>query len=125
MSEMHVFCCERCGDIFEAETEQAFCKDGRKALAQPTARVTIYEHICTRCGKKYDSRKAQGKYCPDCRPIVCNQQKMEWAARNGKYDYEPAPKKRITKGNEGITDIVKKAAALGMSYGQYMSKYGG
>lgn len=121
MSETHIYCCDRCGTIFEDEGEQEFCADCRALLAKPTARVITYEHNCIRCGIAYRSKASQSKYCATCRGIVHNEQKRRWFDENP-GSTEPKPKKRLARGQASIIEDVKRAAALGMSYGVYKSK---
>lgn len=124
--EGHIYCCERCGGIFESVKTEAFCEECRKSLSTPTARVLTYQHTCTRCGTEYVSKSATGKYCSVCRRIVANEQKARWAyEQEAKYGKPEPPKRKAKKGNAGIAEIVKKATAMGLSYGEYVSKFGG
>ena len=67
-----------------------------------------YDHICKWCGKPYTSGSPHGDYCSTpCR--------------------EKARKAMTPKGEriKPINEIVKEADALGLSYGQYVAKFGG
>ena len=67
-----------------------------------------YEHVCKWCGNLFVSGSPHGDYCSNsCR-------KKAYKA------YAPKNTKKKT-----INEIVKEADALGMSYGQYVAKYGG
>lgn len=121
-AETHVYCCDRCGEIFEDVEEQAFCEECRKALSQPAARVIVYEHTCIRCGKTYQSKAVHGKYCSSCRNIVHAEQKQQWGHKNPINVVKT--KRSKSRGQKGIIEDAKRAADLGMSYGAYKAKYG-
>lgn len=125
MSEMHIYCCDRCGGIFESATAEEFCESCRKSLSAPTARVLTYQHTCVRCGTAFASKASQGKYCSACRRIVSNEQKARWAYENEKTEQMPQRTRPGKKGNASIAEIAKKAAEMGMSYGAYVAKFGG
>lgn len=71
-------------------------------------------HRCVRCGKQ-DSRTLSGNSCCE---ICLNRQR----AYNAKRRHHKKINGKISNFYQ-IRKIVCKASALGLSYGQYMSKY--
>lgn len=74
--------------------------------------------VCPVCGKSFVKHHGQQKYCtPECRE------------RNEKGDfYLDMPQKAYKSpgGNQGgIAAVAAQARAVGMTYGRYVSQYGG
>lgn len=82
-------------------------------------------YCCERCGQIFESSGYIAKYCPACRPAVKNEQsKMSWLKNRGRYAPE-RPRRVKTSPGVSVGEICKRAAALHMTYGQYVAKYGG
>lgn len=121
MVEAHVYCCQRCGIIFEAEGTRNFCDSCQKALSASGARVVVYTHTCKSCLRKFDDRASQSKYCPKCKDIVASRQRNSWKAE---YYKKPMPERKTVHKSKDIAQIAKEAREKGMSYGRYVAKYG-
>lgn len=112
--------CPVCGDEFApATSNQRYCtKDCAAAARRAYARRPAVELVCPVCGKSFVKHHGQQKYCtPECRE------------RNEKGDFYLDMPQRVYKspgGNQGgIAAVAAQARAAGMTYGQYVSKYGG
>lgn len=90
--------------------------------------------ICQFCGKEFLAGTGVANTChdPECqerRKELRREQKRLYAQAHREehqslqHDFEEwkPPKKEVTS----IGEIVKRASALGMTYGEYVSKYGG
>lgn len=85
-------------------------------------RRKLYDHICVKCGKEFQSHSPLSKYCSyECKRETEN-------ARIRKYDHAEVSKPRIVlqpvtepEETETISKIAKKASDMNMSYGQYMA----
>lgn len=133
-------CCERCGEIFEAESDKRYCEDCRKALDTVRAfkaklrNAMIADLVCTRCGKKYTGNYTTGKYCPACREIVQKEYQREYRRKTIRPAPEPPQSPQPSRGkgkkakpDESIVQCAKRAQELGISYGEYVAQkyYGG
>lgn len=67
---------------------------------------------CQVCGCEFYSACLQVKYCPDCNTKLYTSPVQE----------EKRRRKAKKNKNQGLIDAVKKAAQLGISYGQYMTR---
>jgi hypothetical protein len=87
---------------------------------------------CEVCGAEYLSNYTQSKYCAACRIEVKREQDREhekqrvrdW--RNG--DYHMIAKQTVNSAKKAgctVEEIVRRAAAAGMTYGQYVAKMEG
>lgn len=115
-----VLVCPVCGDEFAPTTaNQRYCtKDCAAAARRAYQSRPAVELICPVCGKSFVKHHGQQKYCtPECRE------------RNEKEDFYPDVPQYVCKspgGNQGrIAAVAAQARAAGMTYGQYVSKYGG
>lgn len=81
-----------------------------------------YDKVCKRCGKFFVARGSTALFCDDCKHIahVERCRKTNAAARQRKKSERLNPPKEILP----VTEIAMKARAAGMTYGQYVAKYG-
>lgn len=71
---------------------------------------------CTICGELMENVSPNKKYCTCCKEIV------KWRAN----DERKAQKRKMEvseREETGILAVVRKADALGLSYGEYVSRY--
>lgn len=117
--ETHIYTCKRCGDLYEAATDEGFCGScalTMKRSQQQKARLTRW-YKCERCGEMFGSHSAfNAKYCPACRRPVQIERSRRSAEKRLKAKLEARP--------DGIANIVRLAALEGVSYGEYMAKCG-
>lgn len=184
----HIYCCQRCGDIFESDTDENLCEPCRAMKAksekyaksaQKVVQAAKISVICADCGKLFvcyaanpterctlcrekRAREKQKeyrrkereefrellisnnikpptetvflcqlcfcefraptnshlKYCADCRKTAYEiKARKSDRARREKAKRRKAPQERIA-------DVTKKAAAEGLTYGQYMARKG-
>lgn len=186
--DKHIYCCHRCGDIFESDTDEDFCEPCRAMKAKSAKYSNSAQKVvqaakimvtCVDCGTVFECRaatpterctvcrrkrarekqkeyrrkereefsallKSSGykpptetvflcqlcfcefraptsshpKYCESCRKTAYEIKARESdQARRKKKERRKAPQERIA-------DIIKKAAAEGLTYGQYMARKG-
>lgn len=115
--EKHIYCCNRCGAIFESETDEDHCESCRALFRRSRPRTAVYLHKCGVCGKKYRSKsKTPARpLCPDCKAA---EQRM-----NAERLSPPKRAARRTQPAESIADICRLAELYGMTYGEYVAKY--
>ena len=97
-----------------------------------------YTRICVVCGEPFQATSTTGRYCfkPECQEqhtLDLRRKKRESEARRraaGLLIKAPKEEKRkaeavvaFKKSDKSIREIVKKAAELGLSYGQYVGRY--
>lgn len=77
---------------------------------------------CQRCHRQFEAKGNRAAHCPDCKPLHVK----ELAAINKKKLY--ARQKYLENGAKkpvvSLAEQNKKALAAGMTYGQYVAKYG-
>lgn len=114
MNKTYTFCCKRCGSIFESTGDPDFCEDCRK-IVYDTHKRRIYavRKQCEVCGTDFIAASNAFRVCPECRAVM--------NCRRVQQDHKP--KKKRTQPD--IATAVKLAQAAGLSYGEYMAKYGG
>lgn len=95
-----------------------------------------YPRICAVCGEPFQARSPSGRYCdkPDCqkelRRIKSQRKRAVKGSEEGVVrDYAQEERvreayKAFKKSDASIREIANKAAELGMSYGQYVGRYG-
>lgn len=78
---------------------------------------------CARCGVPFEREIPSQKYCADCiEPAHKDAQARWYRARHPKYKPDYQYKK---PGNgKTVAEINHAAVSLGLSYGQYVTKYG-
>ena len=115
--ENHIYCCNRCGTIFESPVDEDYCESCRALFRRSRPRTAVYLHECGVCGRKYRSKsKTPARpLCPDCKA----------AEQREKADRLSPPKRaaRREQPAESIADICRLAALNGMTYGEYVAKY--
>lgn len=186
--DKHIYCCQRCGDIFESDTDENFCEPCRAMKAKSEKHAKSAQKVvqaakisvtCVDCGTVFECRAAtpterctvcrrkrarekqkeyrrkerqefsallknsgykpptetvflcqlcfcefraptnsHAKYCASCRKTA-----YEIKARESdKVRREKAKRRKAPQ--ERIADVMKKAAAEGLTYGQYMARKG-
>lgn len=95
----------------------------------PLLRAKDYEpRVCQRCGNPLPSVRGGRKYCIDCQEIRRLEAEHRRSEKKRGIEYEAAPPRRVEKkrkdrGGMTISEVVREAARLGMSYGEYVAKY--
>lgn len=84
--------------------------------------------VCARCGAPLLSVRGGRKYCLDCQEIRHIESSQRTSEKKRGIEYEAAPPRRVEKkrkdrGGMTISEVVREAARLGMSYGEYVAKY--
>lgn len=115
MDKTYTFCCKRCGDIFESTGEPDFCESCRKIVySAQKKRVYAVKKQCEVCGAEFITMGNAKRVCPECRAF----------AQNHRAKHTPEkPKPKRTQND--IVNAVKQAQEMGLTYGEYMAKYGG
>ncbi|MBQ3330301.1 MAG: hypothetical protein IJG87_03885 [Ruminococcus sp.] len=116
--DSHIYCCSRCGEIFESKTDEELCASCRVVMQRSRAQTIIYEHTCERCGSKYKSKGKTARYCLDCPQEVQREKAKKW---NERARTAPPPKKKAVKPPEehrSIAEICKLAELNGITYGR-------
>lgn len=125
--------CAECGKIFESNVHsQKTCSPGcaairrkkqneeRYAKARAATRERNGIRICLNCGKDFVSDHAL-KVC--CSRECQHERDKRKINENNRSIRQKS--KAIRSTEKQIIDINAKARALGMSYGQYVARYGG
>ena len=113
----HIYCCNRCGTIFESPADEDYCESCRALFRRSRPRTAVYLHECGVCGRKYRSKsKTPARpLCPDCKAA---EQRM-----NAERLSPPKRAARRAQPAESIADICRLAELYGMTYGEYVAKY--
>lgn len=125
--------CVECGKIFITNkgnklTCSKKCSDIRRkkyaddlyAKARAATRERIGIKICVICGNEFAPNQPTKVCCsPECQRIRDRQR-----IRESNHSIKQRNKK-VKSTEQQINDINAKAKALGMSYGQYVARYGG
>ncbi len=93
----------------------------KNARARAATRERLGVKICATCGKEF-SPNHPSKVC--CSP-VCQRERERKMAREGWASFKQTKAKKPKTSEQQIIDINAKAKAMGMSYGQYVARYGG
>lgn len=87
---------------------------------------------CEVCGAEYLSSYTQSKYCSDCRIEVKREQDRQHEQRrvrdwsnNGYHINAKQTTKNAKKAGCTVEEIVRRATAAGMTYGEYVAKMEG
>ena len=104
--------CRRCGNEFTATNNaQAYCalcqKEKRKK--PPRAVRTAIDYVCAWCGTKFLSARKKKYCCRACQLQACGHTK-------------PKAKKKATN-FMSIEEVARASKEMGMTAGEYMSKY--
>lgn len=115
--------CADCGKTFLAKnTKRIYCDDCGIARHREAARLrqqqqrTIYEKTCPTCGKTFQTQHYNTKYCSTECAMKARMAK-EYVSRP-KVKEAPKPKKT------NIREVVAEAERLGLTYGQYVARFG-
>ena len=120
MSDTHIYCCEQCGEIFEDIGDPQLCPSCRKSIEPSRTKVVTFERRCAACGRRFASRSHNTQYCNACRTITRDKQKKEWDRDN----QASKPRRRTAQPKAAsIGEICKRAAAMHMTYGEYVAKF--
>lgn len=71
------------------------------------------KRVCEHCGKMYTARAKSARYCDDCRKIGYGGGHVYRTHRDFEVHRES---------NMSLSDKLKTAKALGLSYGQYVAR---
>lgn len=115
--------CRECGKTFLAKNKKRiYCDDCGIARHREAARLRqqqqrkSHEKICAVCGKVFQTQHGQAKYCS----IECATK-----ARNAReYVARPKVKEASKPKKTNIREVVAEAERLGLTYGQYVARYG-
>jgi hypothetical protein len=124
--------CRICGKLFNAnvsnrKTCSQECADIRRrqyideqnARARAATRERLGTKICAICGKEF-APNHPAKMC--CSPECQRERDRDLVRSKRKYK---GTKQKNKSSEEQIIDINAKAKAMGLSYGQYVARYGG
>lgn len=110
---VRAFVCKDCGNEYKSTAEKSqYCDDCKQKR-----RNKQREFRCIDCGKTFYSTACAAARCESCRKARKQMQDNE--RYSGAIHYRPEQKPAT------ITEVVKAAAAMGLSYGDYIRKYGG
>lgn len=73
-----------------------------------------HEVVCTLCGKAFLTACPTAKRCPECRAFIDKGMRDP-----GQTGHRKGKKKHYVTPQEPLDEMAARAAALGMSYGQY------
>ena len=85
---------------------------------------------CKICGEEFTTKYQAKEYCSEsCRREACNERQGKTRKANekkerGSYARKYDAKKAAEESSRRIRELERAAAAAGMSYGKYVSKYG-
>lgn len=115
---VRTFVCKDCGNEYKSTAEKSqYCDDCKQKR-----RNKQREFRCIDCGKTFYSTACAAARCESCRKARKQMQDNE--RYSGAIHYRPEPKKIPYKKPTTITEVVKAAAAMGLSYGDYVRIYG-
>lgn len=80
------------------------------------------EKRCRVCNKPFIARSNNACYCIECRCEV--EKERDRKKKRALSAYHPG-QRRQPKPKESIGTVASKAMAAGMTYGQYVARYGG
>lgn len=87
---------------------------------------------CEVCSAEYQSNYTNTKYCPDCRVEVKREQDRQHEKRRVRdwqnSGYHKSVKQTVKSAKKAgctVEEIVRRATAAGMTYGQYVAKMEG
>ena len=87
---------------------------------------------CEVCGAEYQSSYTNTKYCPDCRIEVKREPDRQHEKRrvrdwqnSGYHIIAKQTDKSAKKAGCTVEEIVRRATAVGMTYGEYVAKMEG
>lgn len=110
------FVCQECGSEYKSTAEKSQYCDECKQKRRNKKR----EFKCMDCGTVFYSTACAAARCEACRKA--RKQMQDSNRYNGAIHNQP--KKIPYKKPTTITEVVKAAAAMGLSYGDYVRRYG-
>lgn len=127
--------CVICGKLFTTELDRIVCcsdeckhekkkADARRWYHENVHEKVEQEKICLVCGKKFTTNRSTQKCCSkECSKKWSNARQAKYA---GMYVKHPTTQKygRGGENYEAIADIAIAARKEGLTYGQYVAKYG-
>lgn len=116
--------CADCGKTFLAKnTKRIYCDDciirhHREGIRERREKKkTMYDFVCPICGKSFQNYRKNARYCSiECSHEGRRRQKLH--PSKPKVEEPPKPKKN------NLRETVAEADRLGMSYGEYVWRYG-
>ena len=125
--------CSECGrpfisNVASKKTCSKACSEARRlkkveeknAKARAATLERIGVKICLTCGKEFTPNHPAKVCCsPECQKI------RERQLVKASWKKEAQREKEIKSSEKAISDINAKAKAMGLSYGQYVARYGG
>jgi predicted nucleic acid-binding Zn-ribbon protein len=136
MADTWYYCCTRCGEIFESETEEQLCPSCREVMTKSAKHreAVTFPKPCEICGETFAAKSPQARFCPACRVERRREQSKEWDSRNSEirkakqleryYTAKARDKSLPAKPAVSIAERCRQAAEMGLTYGQYMAKFG-
>ena len=86
---------------------------------------------CEMCGETFEAKSKLARYCEDCRLIRFSQKQKEYKAKKRREKQIEEQKKRQKKearsdkdNMQQIAVLAQKARQIGMTYGEYVGRYG-
>lgn len=110
-----VTCSKECSDIRKKKYN-----DEKNAKAREATRERLGIRICVICGNEFAPNQPAKVCCsPECQRVRDRQR-----VRESNHSIKLRNKK-VKSTEQQINDINAKAKAMGLSYGQYVARYGG
>ena len=109
-------CSKECSEIRRLKRVEE-----KNVRAREATKARIGIKICATCGKKFAPNHSS-KVC--CSP-ACQKERERKMAREGWRSTGQTAAKKPRSTEKQIIDINAKAKAMGLSYGQYVDRYGG
>lgn len=100
--------CYKCAALADKKRREDYVKRRTESVLKGelfVPRRTIYEKICTICGRDFTTTSANADTCQTCGNRIIQRQKNQ---------YERAERKLKT-----MNEILKKCCEMGISYGKY------
>ena len=129
----HTRTCPVCGAEFVPKSNhQVYCgmlcreEAARRRKAAKAAKKEYGKGTCPVCGEEFVKETGNQAYCSArCRQLLQNRQKAEARAaeRRERQAAKKAPRRK-KPGGQSAASIVREARKEGLSYGQYVAKYG-
>lgn len=80
-----------------------------------------FNKTCQVCGNAFIAQSGSARYCLDCRYKTIRERDNQ--KQRERRHYEAAGRKKVTPVHS-VQEISEKARAAGMTYGQYVARYG-
>lgn len=116
--------CADCGKTFLAKnTKRIYCDDciirhhREDVKERQNKNRTMHDFVCPICGKPFQNLRKNARYCS----IECSleaRRRQKGNISKPKIEEAPKPKKN------NLAEVIAEADRMGMSYGQYVARYG-